>query len=194
MDRDIFKERERGLEEGYFRAQEAKLIEKMREKAKLGELVNALAEHLQVDNPELLSRVMALGITLENGPALLVAPLIQVAWAEGNVSARERETVMRLAEGRGVTVGSPAQSQILAWLDVRPSDELFDTAMEVIKHGINLLPKELRDERIKGIVEACHQVAEASGGLSRLLGFSDGVTPEEEVLLEAISARLRGEK
>jgi hypothetical protein len=34
MDKDIFKERERSLEEGYFRQHEAKLIEKLRERAK----------------------------------------------------------------------------------------------------------------------------------------------------------------
>lgn len=194
MDKDIFKERERSMEEGYFRAQDAKLIEKLKEKAKLGEIVTALAQSLEVDNPEVLSQVMALGINLENGPAFLVAPLIQVAWAEGKVSERERETVLRLAEDRGVTLGSPAQAQILAWLNQRPSDELFDTAMEVIKRGLAVLPQELRDERVKGIIAACHQVAEASGGLSKLLGFSDGVTPEEETLLEAINAKLRGDK
>ena len=67
MDKDSFKERERAQEEGYFRAQDAKLIEKLREDARLEEIVLALAEQLQVDNPELLRRVIALGVTLDTG-------------------------------------------------------------------------------------------------------------------------------
>jgi hypothetical protein len=194
MDRDSFKERERGLEEGYFRAQDAKLIEKLREDAKLEEIVLALAEHLQVDNPELLRRVIALGIRLDTGPAFLLAPLVQVAWAEGTVTDRERDMVLRLAADRGVEPGSPAQAQLLKWLQERPADALFDTAMEVIKGGLALLPPEAREERLKRIVQACQEVAEASGGLAKVLGIGSGVSGEEGALLEAIATRLRGSR
>ena len=95
----------------------------------------ALAEQLQVNNPELLRRVIALGVTLDTGPAFLLAPLVQVAWGEGNVTDRERDTVLRLAAARGVEVGSPAHAQLLKWLQERPANDLFDTAMEVIRVG-----------------------------------------------------------
>jgi hypothetical protein len=192
MDRDSFQERERALEEGYFRAQDAKLIERLREDARLEEIVLALAEQLQVENPELLRRVIALGVRLDTGPAFLLAPLVQVAWAEGKVTDRERDTVLRLAAARGVEAGSPAHTQLLKWLQERPSDDLFDTAMEVVKSGLALLPPEERDERLKRIVQACHEVAEASGGLAKVLGLGSGVSGEEEALLEAISTTLRG--
>jgi hypothetical protein len=192
MDRDSFKERERAQEEGYFRAQDARLIEKLRQDARLEEIVLALAEHLQVDRPELLRRVIGLGVTLDTAPAFLLAPLVQVAWAEGKVTDRERDTVLRLAAARGVEAGSPAHTQLLKWLQERPSDDLFDTAMEVVKSGLALLPPEERDERLKRIVQACHEVAEASGGLAKVLGLGSGVSGEEEALLEAISTTLRG--
>ena len=81
MEQDIFKERERALEAVYFHDQDAKLIEKLRESDRLAEIAVALAEKLQVDNPELLRRVMELGVTLATAPAFLLAPLVQVAWA-----------------------------------------------------------------------------------------------------------------
>ena len=153
-----------------------------------------LAEQLQVDNPELLRRVIALGVTLDTGPAFLLAPLVQVAWAEGNVTDRERDTVLRLAAARGVEVGSPAHAQLLKWLQERPANDLFDTAMEVIRGGLALLPQEEREERLKHIVQACHEVAEASGGLAKVLGLGSGVSGEEEALLEAIATTLRGSR
>jgi hypothetical protein len=191
MDRDSFKERERAQEEGYFRAQDAKLIEKLREDARLEEIVLTLAEQMQVDNPELLRRVIALGVRLDTGAAFLLAPLVQVAWAEGKVTDRERDTVLRLAAARGVEAGSPAHTQLLKWLQERPSDNLFDTAMEVIRGGLALLPPEQREERLKRIVHACHEVAEASGGLAKVLGLGSGVSGEEDALLEAITTTLR---
>jgi hypothetical protein len=192
MERDSFKERERAQEEGYFRAQDAKLIEKLREDARLEEIVMALAEQLQVDNPELLRRVIALGVRLDTGPAFLLAPLVQVAWAEGKITDRERDTVLRLAASRGVEEGSPAHAQLLKWLQDRPSDDLFDTAMEVIRGGLALLSPGEREERLKRIVQACQEVAEASGGLAKVLGLGSGVSGEEEAVLEAITTRLRG--
>src|SRR5262249_55036504 len=113
VDRDIFKERERAEEEVFFRDRDARLIEKLRENARLDEIVALLAEKLQVENPELLRRVMALGINRDTGSALLLAPLVQVAWAEGKVTDRERETILRLAAARGVEAGSPAHAQLV---------------------------------------------------------------------------------
>jgi hypothetical protein len=190
-DKDIFKERERSLEEEYFRRQEAKLIEKLRERGKLDEIAEALAAKLQVDDPELLHRIMALGVTLETGAALLLAPLVQVAWAEGKVTDRERETVLRFARERGVEETSHAHAQIQEWLRVRPADELFDAAAQAIKRGLSVLPPAERAERVARIVEACREVAAASGGLSRVLGLGTGVSGEEESLLDTIAATLR---
>ena len=190
MSDDIFKERGRSFEEEYFRKHEAKLIAKLRERGRLAEIAEALAMKLQIDNPELLERIIALGVTLDTGPAFLLAPLVQVAWAEGAVTDRERATVLRLAKERGVEPTSPAYAQLEAWLSKRPADALFDAAIEAIKSGLSLLTAEERADRIRRIVDACREVAAASGGLSRLVGLG-GVSSEEEALLDGMAATLR---
>jgi hypothetical protein len=191
MDKDIFKERERSLEEGYFRQHEAKLIEKLRERAKVDEIVEALAVKLQTDDPALLRRIMALGVTLDTGAAFLLAPLVQVAWAEGAVTDREREKVLRIATERGVDSSSPAYTQLQEWLRTRPADAVFDAAIETIKTGLSVLTPAERADRVKRIVDACREVASASGGLGRLLGLGTGVSSEEESILDAMAATLR---
>jgi hypothetical protein len=189
--KDSFKDRERAEEEAFFRGRDAKLIEKLRENAKLEEIVALMAENLQVQNPELLRRVTALGINQSTGPAFLLAPLVQVAWAEGTVTDRERETVLRLAGARGVEDGSPAQAQLLEWLRNRPANAVFDTALEVIKAGLATLPPDEREERIARIVNACREVSEASGGLAKALGVGSGVSTEERSVLDVVTAALR---
>ena len=74
MDKDIFKERGRSLEEGYFRKHEARLIAKLRESGRLEDIAEELALKLKIDNPGLLNQIMTLGVTLDTAPAFLLAP------------------------------------------------------------------------------------------------------------------------
>ena len=187
----IFEERGRSFEEEYFHKHEGKLIEKLRERARLEEIAEALAVKLQVDNPELLGRVMALVVTLDTAAAFLLAPLVQIAWGGGTVTNHEREVVLHAAAARGVEKGSPAYVQLETWLRQRPGDKVFDAAIEAIKTGLSVLTPAEQAERTKRIVEACRQVAGVSGGLGKVLGLGSGVSGEEGALLDAISTKLR---
>jgi hypothetical protein len=98
---------------------------------------------------------------------------------------------MRIAGERGVEAISPAAAQLREWLRVRPSDDLFEAAVEAIKIGLSVLPPAERAERVTRIVEACQEVAAASGGLSRMLGLGTGVSDDETSILDAIALTLR---
>src|SRR5438309_4457951 len=124
-----FGDREKALEEAYFRQEDAKLFEKLRQKAHLDEIALALGEKLQVDNPDLLLRIRETGVSLDTAPALFLAPLVQVAWAGGAVTTAEHDAVLRLARGRGIDPASPAHAQLEQWLNERPDDTLFVTAV-----------------------------------------------------------------
>ena len=188
----IFGDREKAMEETYFRQEDAKLLEKLRQNAKLDEIAAALRDQLHVQNPDLLLRVRNLGITADNASALFLAPLLQVAWADGSVSKDERDTVLRLARQREVEPESPAYAQIVEWLKVRPSDELFDTAVEVLKAGFSVLPPAEQEERLQRVVEACNEVAMASGGgLAQLLRLGNSVSSMESSMLDKIAKTLR---
>lgn len=188
----IFGDREKAMEETYFRQEDAKLLDKLRQNAKLDEIAAALRDQLHVQNPDLLLRVRNLGITADNASALFLAPLLQVAWADGSVSKDERDTVLRLARQREVEPESPAYAQIVEWLKVRPSDEIFDTAVEVLKAGFSVLPPAEQEERLQRVVEACNEVAMASGGgLAQLLRLGNSVSSMESSMLDKIAKTLR---
>ena len=192
MENEIFKDRERANEAAYFRQQDARLLDSLRARAPLDEIAKALGELLKIDNPELLERVRELGLKPETAPALFVAPLVQVAWVDGSVTDKEADTVLRLAQTRGVEADSPAFAQLISWLQVRPSDELFDTAVEILHYSFDVLTPAEKEDRIKRVVEACHEVAEASGGgLAKILGLDSGVSGVEAEMLDAITATLR---
>ena len=192
MEKGFLGDREKAMEADYFRKENERLLERLRQGAKLDDIAKALAEKLQVDNPELLGRVRALGVTPEAAPALFLTPLVQVAWAEGSVGNRERDAVLRLARQRDVQESSPTYAQLVEWLKVRPSDAVFDVGLELIKYGFAVLPLNEREERIDRLIDACHEVAAASGTeLARLLGLGDGVSRVESHMLDEFSVRLR---
>jgi hypothetical protein len=187
----IFGDREKAMEANYFRKEDEKLLEKLRQKASLDEIAIALGGKLRVDDPDLLLKVRELGVTVDTAPAFFLAPLVQVAWAEGKVSKPEHDVVLRLARRRGVDAKSAAYAQLEEWLRIRPSDALFDASVEVLKFAYDTLPSAEREERIKSVVQACQEVAEASGGLGRLLGLGDGVSRIEASTLDEITRTLR---
>jgi tellurite resistance protein len=186
---DLLRERERGFEADYFNKRDAKLIQKIRERAHLQEVAAALAEKLQVDAPALLQRAAGLGLTRETGAALLVAPLVQVAWADGDVTDRERAVVLELAAARGVVAGTPPYTQLFAWLQECPEAELFDTAIEIINAGFAVLPAAERADRVRAVIDACERVAEASGGVA-MLGLRYGASGAEAAVLETLTRKL----
>ena len=184
-------DREKAMEESFFRREDAKLLAKLREKADLDEIALALGEKLQVDNPELRARVRHLGLSLDTAPALFLAPMVQVAWAGGSVTKAEHDAVLRIARGRGVDPAAPAYAQVEQWLKERPDDDLFDTAVDIIKYGFAVLPAPEREERIKRVVDACHEVAEASSSsLAWVLGLKS-VSDSEASTLDTIAKTLR---
>lgn len=194
MANEIFKDHERAQEANYFRQQDEKLLESLRKRAPLDEIAKALGEKLEIDNPELLERVRQLGLKPESAPALFLAPLVQVAWAEGKITRDEQDAVLRLALARGIEQDSPVYAQILEWLAARPSDETFDIAVDVLKAGFAVLPEDERENRVKRLVEACHEVAAASGGgLAKLLGLGSSVSEVEASMLDSINETLRGQ-
>jgi len=189
MAKDIFRDRERGEEEAYFRQEDAKLIAKLRQKAQLSEISHALAEKLHVDEPALLERIRKLGVTLDTGSAFILAPLVEVAWVDGKVSNAERDTILEIANRRGVEPGSADYRQLLDWLEHRPSDEVFRAALEAIRIGLSVLPRDESEKRIATIIKACEDVAQAASGIAELLHL-DGVSYAESALIAEIRRHL----
>jgi len=190
MDRDLFKEREQAAENAYFRSHDARLIERLRKEASLDEVATALRDKLQLDNPDLLLRVRETGLTPERAPALLFALLVKVAWADDTVTKLERDAVLRHA--RRFKADDEVCGQLSDWLNVRPSEEVFDVALEVIKFGLAVLTRPEQQERIGRLIDACTEVAAASGkGLAPLLGLGTTISRTEASMLDSLNRALR---
>lgn len=185
-ERDAFADRGKGLEEEYFRKREQELIEKLRQRSKEQSARQQLGERAGVADEEILKDLEGLGYTPETVALLHLVPLVQVAWAEGGVSDRERELIVEAARARGIEPGTPADEQLAQWLTTRPSEQLFERNLRVIHAVLETLPEDKREADRNDLLAYSTAIAEASGGV---LGFRS-VSPEERALLARISNEL----
>jgi hypothetical protein len=111
---------------------------------------------------------------------LHLVPLIQVGWADGSISSKERELILEAARLRGVTEGSPAYDQLTDWLTTRPKAEFMDQILGIIRR---LLEADGSSPG-KDLLEDSVRIAGASGGI---LGFGNKISEEEQAVIERIA-------
>jgi tellurite resistance protein len=182
---EVLRDRGRSLEEEFFRREDQRLLAKLNELKAVETNREALAKASGVSKPEVLDKLLGLGIKAETVTALSLVPLVEVAWADGSLDAKERRAVLDRARESGVAPGSTAQTLLEAWLERRPDPKLLDAWTQMVR-GIRdqLGPDEAA--RLKaGLLDHARAVASASGGV---LGIGAKVSGAEAAMLAKLEA------
>ena len=155
--------RNRTNEEVYFQKRDRELIEQMRQRAKAQQELRELGQQVGVTDPELSRELAEMGFTPETVKLLPLIPILEMAWAEGEVTTAERKMVVDVARGRGIEAGGTADLQLADWLDRRPEDSVFRRAGRLINAlfesggRFHITPDD--------IIKYCEAIADVSGGL-----------------------------
>jgi hypothetical protein len=179
-------DRGRTLEEDYFRKRDQELIEKMRRAAEADSARRELSASTGLQDPELLAEMEALGFNPGTIALLPLVPLLEVAWAEGGVSAAERALVIQLARSRGITAYSAADRQLAAWLDTRPGADIFARATRLVRAMLTAAGPDQAAITADDLVKYSESIAAASGGIFGM----NKISAEERALLERIAGEL----
>ena len=145
-----------------------------------------MAETIGVLDEDLLKELQAAGYRADTIVLAELAPHVQVAWADGSVSGRERALMFEAAAHRGVLPYSPARAQLHRWLGQRPSDHFFRTSRQAIRRMLGRLPAHIRIHVRRTLIQECTAVATASGGV---LGWGT-VSEAERRVIDAFRAEL----
>lgn len=175
--------RERVAEDEYFYRHDAALLDHMREQAAVEEERRRLAEASKIQDQGLLDDLARAGVNPSNATLLHLLPLIQVAWVDGSVSRAERDRIVKVARLRGIEAGCTADQQLTMWLDERPSDEVFETAVRALRASIDALPPDQHETSASSLLERCASVAAASGTFL-------GLTTPVSALLKDLARKL----
>ena len=191
-DHDAFAERGRALEEEYFRKKDRELVEKMRRAAAADQARGDLSKQTGISDPAVLAELQELGFTAETVILLPLMPVLELAWAEGGITAAERQMMVALARSRGIAEGSPAERQLTEWMAARPAQEVFAKAGRLISALLDSGAPAAKGLTADQLVKYAEQIASASGGL---LGLPiRAVSMEERDLLTRIAGDLKGRK
>jgi hypothetical protein len=161
----ILGERGKTLEDEFFRKEDARLIEKLRELKAKEATREELSRISGIKNTGILDRLIQLGIHTETLVALSIVPLAEVAWADGAIDAKEEQAILDRAAKSGVTPGSTSHDLLKSWLERRPEPRLLSAWIHMVQ-GINeTLTSEQVEALRAGLIERARAVASASGGV-----------------------------
>jgi hypothetical protein len=180
---EILRERGKSLEEEFFRREDQRLLKRLGELKQAEANREALAKASGITNPAVLDRLLALGVHAETVAALSLVPLVEVAWADGKLDARERQTIVDHLPDAGITAGSPAQALVAAWLERRPERKLLDAWTHLVQAICEQFSPD-EAARLQGdLLQRARKVAGASGGL---MGIGSKVSGAEAEMLQQL--------
>ena len=179
---EILRDRGKSLEDEFFRREDRRLMDRLKELKAAEATREALAKALGITKPAILQELMELGIRAETVAALFTVPLVEVAWADGTLDAKERRAVVDRA---GVARDSTAGALLEAWLDRRPDPKLLAAWTHLVQAMCEQLGADGTERLKTGLLERAAAVAAASGGV---FGVGSKVSRSEAAMLARLEA------
>lgn len=128
---------------------------------------------------ELTQTLASFGVDAASRGALVVLPVVWVAWADGSIHPEERTIILEIARTR-LTLGSEGERVLENWLSFVPAPERVERAAAA------LVALDMRggSSHEGDIVDLCRKVAQAAGPFYGRIG-----APEREAI-ETVAASL----
>ena len=111
-------------------------------------------------------------------------PLIEVAWADGELDTKERAAVLKSASSHGLREDHAAYGLLASWLEAKPGPELKAAWFEYIAALLEQLPPAGRPAFKHALVGGAEDVAKATGGF---LGLGNKISKAEQSMLDELS-------
>ena len=175
------KAKAKALEDSFFAKENERILRELRAASAREEKKKEFREYLNIDNDEIIGALVDLEVEPETLIAFSLVPLVEVAWADGEIQPKERDAIIKAAIEQGVEEGSPTCDLLRNWLQKKPDAKL----LEVWKGYIDELKTSLGDrskEHLKsGTLGRARAIAEAAGGF---LGVASISAAEKKMLDE----------
>lgn len=169
----LLAERGKALETAFFAKQDARLVERLRLERERSLAIAGLRSASSIEDPDLLGRLVDLGIDARSWTALALVPLVEVAWADATMEPKERDALLAMAREHGVMPGSPGEALLENMLTKRPEPAVFAAWGEYVTELVSHLSAGERAAMRVRLVERAHKVAKAAGGLLGIASISD---------------------
>jgi len=116
--------------------------------------------------------LVELAVEPETLVAFTLVPLVEVAWADGEIQPKERDAIIKAAIERGVEEGSPTCTLLSNWLNTQPDPQLLETWKGYMEELKESLGERSRAHMKSSIMGRARAVAEAAGGFLGMASIS----------------------
>jgi tellurite resistance protein len=163
------------------------MAEKYRAIQQMKETKQALAAVSGINDDLVLEKLIALDLRPETLASISLVPLIEIAWADGDVDQKEKDAILSAVSKFGWTADSLNYELLDQWLKNKPSESLL-TAW---KHYVDAVCHKMTNEEVahfkKEIMAHVTVVAEAAGGF---LGIGK-ISAEEQNMITQLESAFR---
>ena len=170
----------KALEDSFFVRENARLLEKLKKKEAEAAKRQAYTE-AGIENAALIEALIELEISATAIAALSIVPLVEVAWADGEIQAKEREAIIKAAEEGGIEAGSANHDLLENWLSKKPGPELLETWKTYAQALEERLDSVVGNELKVRLMNRTKNIARAAGGF---LGIGSISAAEQRILDE----------
>ena len=176
------KAKAKALEDSFFAKENARILKEFKKAVADEERRIEFREYLNIENDEVLDALVDLAVEPETLVAFTLVPLVEVAWADGEIQPKERDAIIKAAIERGVEDGSPTHTLLSNWLHTPPSPLLFETWLGYIRELLASLGDRSREHMKNSSLGRARAIAEAAGGF---LGIAS-ISAAEKAMLEKL--------
>ncbi|MFT3711296.1 MAG: hypothetical protein QM817_27000 [Archangium sp.] len=183
MSHESLDDRRKALEEQFFQKHDKELVQKLKDAEEKKHSREELQRLTGISNEQVLNALAELKV---GGAATLVMslfPIIEVAWADGTLDAKEHAVILDLARTIGLEKDSPAWGYLSKWLQEKPELTWHTLWVDYVKA---LCAKMKADDKamLKAtVLGRARVVAEASGGF---MGLAFRMSETERKMLEKL--------
>jgi len=181
LSKNVFSERERGLENEFFYRVDQELIQKLKEESACERGLMDLSEVTGITDQDLLGDLLEVGIGPETLVALSLIPLVQVAWADRILDSKERAAVLRVAAAEGIGETTASHRILNDWLHDKPEGKLFATWRQYVITIAGKLTQEQVERLRQDVLRRTRAIAQTTGGF---LGVGSVSESEQDILNE----------
>jgi hypothetical protein len=142
----------------------------------------------QVKDSELERTLGGLGLTKSTYRALMLLPLVYVAWADGTVQNVERELILKFARQR-LHLTPDTLKVLEGWFEQAPTKEYVETGLQGLL-GI-ALDESMLEVDVSELPDLVVHAEALAAATAETMHDPTSVTPEEEEALAEIAALLQ---
>ena len=123
---------------------------------------------------------------------LKLLPLVDVAWADGRITKRERKLIFDSFFDLGIKPTNDNIQRLLSWLKLNPKQDFVQASLQKLRQKFESMPPDERAKEKYSLISQCTLIAEASGGTKQFPAGGNRICDDEIVAVKKIASILNG--